>query len=341
MSTSFNAAARLREMAGGYRASQMVLLAVRLKLADHLADGARSADDLAAVTGVLRDPLYRVLRGMAGLGLLEQAVDGRFQLTDLAQPLRTDHPESVVSSVLFTGSIENTRAWAELEHTLHTGVSGFEHAFGMPRFEYLRAHPEQMAIFQSQMTFQMQQVARAVVAAYDFSSARTVADLGGGRGHLLATILAAHANLRGVLFDIPETVAVAEESLRRAGILERCRLEGGDFFQSVPSDADLYILSWILHDWSDDQVMRILRNCSRSIRPGSRLLVIERVLPERAEPSDPVRGAFLGDIHMLALLTGRERTLSEFTDLLTASGFHLERVIPTDSPRTILEAYKA
>ncbi|MBV9173271.1 MAG: methyltransferase domain-containing protein [Chloroflexi bacterium] len=115
----------------------------------------------------------------------------------------------------------------------------------------------------------MQQVARAVVAAYDFSGAHTVADLGGGRGHLLATTLRAHANLRGVLFDIAETVAVAEEELRRAGILERCQLEGGDFFQSVPGDADLYILSWILHDWSDDQVMQILRNCSRSIRPGS------------------------------------------------------------------------
>ncbi|MBV9173272.1 MAG: hypothetical protein JOZ81_24670 [Chloroflexi bacterium] len=147
MSTSFNAAARLREIAGGYRASQMVLLAVRLKLADHLADGPRSADDLAAVTGVLCDPFYRVLRGMATLGLLEEAVDGRFQLTDLAQPLRTDHPESVVSSVLFTASIENTRAWAELEHTLHTGVSGFEHACGMPRFEHLRAHRADDQIF--------------------------------------------------------------------------------------------------------------------------------------------------------------------------------------------------
>ena len=325
-------------MAGGYRASQLVLLAVRLNLSDHLADGPRSADDLAAMTGTLRDPLSRVLRAMAGLGLLEEAVDGRFQLTELAQPLRTDHPHSVAPSVLFTASEENTRAWAELEHTLHTGISGFEHAFGMPRFEYLRAHPEWTTIFQSQMTLQMQQVARAVVAGYDFSGAHTIADIGGGYGLLLATILHAHPNLRGVLFDVPEVVAAAEEPLGRAGVLERCRLEGGDFFQAVPGDADVYLLSWILHDWPDDQALRVLRTCRTCVRPGSRLLLIERVLPERAESSAPARDALLGDVHMLAVLSGRERTRREFANLLSASGFSLERVVPTDSPRTILEA---
>ncbi len=327
-------------MAGGYRASQLVLLAVRLKVADHLAHGPRSADDLATLTGTLRDPLSRVLRGMAGLGLLEETDDGRFQLTELAQPLRADHPQSVAPSVLFTASQENTRAWAELEHTLHNGVSGFELAFGMQRFEYLRAHPEWSSIFQSQMTLQMQQVARAVVAAYDFSGAHTIADLGGGHGHLLATILGAYAHLRGVLFDVPQVVAAAEEPLRRAGVLERCRLEGGDFFQVVPGDADLYLLSWILHDWPDDQARRILRTCSTCVRPGARLLLIERVLPERAEPSASVRDALLGDVHMLAVLSGRERTQREFANLLDGSGFSLERVLPTDSPRMILEAVR-
>jgi hypothetical protein len=328
-------------MAGGYRASQLVLLAVRLKVADYLASGPQSADDLAAMTGTLRDPLRRVLRGMAGLGLLEELDDGRFQLTELAQPLRTDHPQSVAPSVLFTASQENTRAWAELEHTLHAGVSGFEHAFGMPRFEYLRTHPEWANIFQSQMTLQMQQVARAVVAAYDFSSARTIVDLGGGHGHLLATILEAHTSLRGVLFDVPEVVTAAEESLRRAGVLDRCRLEGGDFFQAVPGDADLYLLSWILHDWPDDHAKRILRTCSTCIRPGSRILLIERVLPERAGPGGSVRDGLLGDVHMLAVLSGRERTQREFANLLDESGFSLQRVLPTDSPRAILEAVRS
>ena len=326
-------------MAGGYRASQLVLLAVRLNIADHLATGPRSAESLAVATGTLRDPLRRVLRGMASLGLLEEVGDdGCFQLTALGQPLRTDHAQSVARSVLFTACEENTRAWAELEHTLQTGSSGFEHAFGMPRFEYLRARPAWAAIFQSQMSLQMERVARAVVAGYDFSGVDTVVDIGGGHGLLLATILHAHPDPRGVLFDLPEVVAAAEEPLRRAGVLDRCRLEGGDFFQAVPRDADLYLLSWILHDWPDEQALRILRTCRAGIRPGARLLLIERVLPERAEPTPAVREALLGDVHMLAVLSGRERTQREFADLLTASGFNLERVLPTDSPRAILEA---
>jgi hypothetical protein len=327
-------------MAGGYRASQLVLLAVRLQIAEHLAAGPRFADDLAALTGTLRDPLTRVLRGMAGLGLLEEAVDGRSQLTELAQPLRRDHPQSVASNVLFTASQENTRAWSELEHTLRTGESGFEHAFGMPRFEHLREHPEWATIFQSQMTFQMRQVARAVVAAYDFSGAHTIVDVGGGHGHLLATILEVHASLRGVLFDVPEVVAAAREPLRQACVLDRCRLEGGDFFEAIPGDADLYVLSWILHDWPDDQAKRILDTCGSCMRPGTRLLLVERVLPERAESSPLTRDALLGDVHMLAVLSGRERTQREFASLLNDGGFSLQRAISTDSPRTILEAVR-
>ena len=155
---------------------------------------------------------------------------------------------------------------------------------------------------------------------------------------LLATILHAYPNLRGVLFDVPEVVAAAEESLHRASVLERCRLVGGDFFQAVPGDADLYLLSWILHDWPDDQARRVLRTCRTCMRPGSRLLLIERVLPERAEPTPPAREALLGDVHMLAVLSGRERTQRELAMLLNDSGFSLERAFPTDSPRTILEA---
>jgi hypothetical protein len=210
----------------------------------------------------------------------------------------------------------------------------------MPRFAYLQAHPEWAAIFQSQMTLQMQQVARAVVAAYDFGGAHTIADIGGGHGHLLSSILRAHPTLRGVLFDLPEVVAAAEESLRREGVLDRCRLEGGNFFESVPDDADLYVLSWILHDWPDDQALSVLRTCREGIRPGTRVLLIERVLPENADPTGPVRDALLGDVHMLAVLSGRERTEREFASLLKESGFSLEQVIATQSPRMILEAVR-
>ena len=339
-STPLDARARLREMAAAYRASQLVFLTARLRLADHLASGPRSPEELADATGTQRDPLRRVLRGMASLGLLEEAPDGRFNLTALSEPLRSDHPASLRQDVLFTAARENTLAWASLEQTLFTGVSGFEHAFGMPRFEYLQAHPEWAAIFQSQMSLQMVQVARAVVAAYDFAGLGTVADVGGGHGTLLAAILDAYPGLNGILFDLPEVVAGAEEPLRLAGVLSRCRMVGGDFFQSVPDDADLYLLSWIVHDWPDEQAARILATCATHLRPGTRLLLIEGLQPQRAEDTAATREALLSDLHMLAVLTGRNRTRSEFEALLQAAGFRLERVIPTASPRAILEAVR-
>jgi hypothetical protein len=340
MTADGNAGKTLREMAAGYRMSQLVFLAARLGLADLLAAGPRSAVELAEATGTRAAPLYRVLRGMGGIGLFEETPDGRFGLTELSQVLRTDHPDSARDNVLFTASEENTRAWGALEHTLRTGVSGFEHAFGMPRFAHLQAHPEWAGVFQSQMSLQMSHVARAVVAAYDFSGVRLVADIGGGRGTLLAALLGAYPDLRAILFDLPEVVAEAEQRLRQAGVWERCRLVGGDFFESVPSDADLYVLSWILHDWPDNQAARILDVCALHVRQGARLLLIERVLPERADNSAATREALLGDVHMLAVLNGRERTRSEFSALLASAGFALERVITTSSPRAILEAVR-
>ncbi len=325
-------------MAAAYRASQLVFLAARLGLADLLADGPRTSQELAVATGTLPGPLHRVLRGMSGIGLIAETGEGRFALTELSEALRSDVPGSVRDNVLFTASEENTRAWGALEHTLRTGVSGFEHAFGMPRFTHLQVHPAWAGVFQSQMSLQMTQVARAVVEAYDFSGVTCVADIGGGRGTLLATLLAANPELRGVLLDLPEIVAEADQPLRRAGVRDRCRLIPGDFFHAIPSDADLYVLSWILHDWPDPDARRILDTCAAHVAPGTRVLLIERVLPERADNSPATREALFGDVHMLAVLNGRERTRSEFEALLGESGFKLERVVGTASPRAILEA---
>ena len=334
-------ATRIREMAAAYRVSQLVYLAARLRLADLLVDGPRSSEELAAATGTLAGPLHRVLRGMSGIGLIAETDDGCFSSTSLSDALRSDVAGSARDSVLFTASEENTRAWAALEHTLRNGVSGFEHAFGMPRFEHLQAQPEWAGVFQTQMSVQMAHVARAVVAAYDFSGLARVADIGGGRGTFLGTLLAAYPHLRGVLLDLPAIVAEAREPLRQAGVLDRCTLVAGDFFQAIPSDADLYVLSWILHDWPDPQALRILETCAAQLPRGTRLLLIERVLPERADNSAVSREALFGDVHMLAVLNGRERTRSEFAALLGASGFTLERVIDTASPRAILEATRS
>ena len=335
-----SAAVTLREMAAAYRTSQLLFLAVRLGLPDLLSDGPRTPDHLAQATGTHPGPLRRVLRGMACIGLVEEMPDGRFGSTELADHLRTDHPSAVRDNVSFTASEENTLAWAALERTLRTGVAGFEHAFGMPRFRYLQLHPEWATVFQKQMSLQVAQVARAVVAAYDFSGVSSVADIGGGRGTLLAAILASQPHVRGTLFDLPEVVADAELTLRQAGVRDRCSVVGGDFFEAIPQGADLYLLSWILHDWPDEDAARILARCARHLHPGTRLLVIERLLPAHADRSAATREALLGDVHMLAVLTGRERTQAEFAALLASAGFRLERVIPTSSPRAILEAVR-
>lgn len=327
-----SAEARVREMAGAYRQSQLVYLAARLRLGEHLAGGPRSPAQLAEATGTQMAALRRVLRGMAVIGLVDELADGRFGPTELSEALRT----SVRDNVLFTASEENTLAWAGLEHTLRTGISGFERAFGVPRFQYLQAHPEWADVFQSQMSLTMQQVAQAVVEAYDFSGVRTVVDVGGGRGTLLSAVLRANPETRGVLFDLPEVVAEAV----LAGVEERCRTEGGDFFARVPTGGDLYMLSWILHDWPDEQASRILDACARAIDPGVRVLFVERVLPDHADTTPATREALMGDVHMLAVLTGRERTRAEFEALLGAAGFGLRRVVATRSARSVLEAVR-
>jgi hypothetical protein len=331
-----SADARLREMAGGYRQSQLVFLAARLRLGDLLEDGPHTAAELAESTATHAAPLRRVLRGMAVVGLVEELADGRFGPTELSAALRT----SVRDNVLFTASEENTLAWAGLEHTLRTGVSGFQRAFGVPRFQYLQAHPEWADVFQSQMSLTMQHVARAVVEAYDFSGVDTVVDVGGGRGTLLSAVLRTNVAAKGVLFDLPEVAREGDAALRADGLSGRYAVQGGSFFDRVPSGGDLYMLSWILHDWPDADAARILATCATAIAPGVRVLFVERVLPDHADATPATREALMGDVHMLAVLTGRERTRAEFEALLDAAGFGLQRIVETHSPRSILEAVR-
>jgi SAM-dependent methyltransferase len=203
----------------------------------------------------------------------------------------------------------------------------------MSYFQYLADHPESAATFNAAMTGWSAQVASAVVEAYDFSDCRTVVDVGGGHGTLLGAILAAHAHLRGILFDLPHVAASAAPFLVAAGVADRCETIAGDFFEALPS-GDTYILAQILHDWDDERSQRILQNCRSAMAPAGRLLIVELVLPPGNEPS---LGKLL-DLHMLVLLTGRERTEAEYRDLLGSAGFRLTRVIPTRSGASVVEA---
>jgi ubiquinone/menaquinone biosynthesis C-methylase UbiE len=228
---------------------------------------------------------------------------------------------------------EQYQAWGGVLHSVRAGQPAFDQVYGTSYFEYVARNPDAAAIFDEAMTSYTTQVAHAVVATYDFSSAKSLVDVGGGEGMLLATILRANPSTRGILFDLPHVISRASGPLERSDVGDRCQTVAGDFFRSVPDGADTYLLAQILHDWDDDHSRTILTNCHRAMQPGGKVLVIELVIPPGNEP-------FIGkwlDLHMLVLQTGRERTAAEYQELLASAGFQLTRVIATESGASVVE----
>lgn len=323
----------------GFYVTKLLALVARLGIADQLADGPRPVADLAQAAHVLPDPLYRALRALAGFGVFEELEGRRFALTPMAELLqsaRPDRPESMRASALFLGE-DAYRAWADLSYTMETGRPAFEHAFGAPHFAYLAEHPEANEIFNQFMSANSRRDASALLAAYDFSGARTVVDVAGGQGILLSAILRSYPHLRGVLFDLPHVVAGAEPTLRSAGVADRCEVVGGDFFESVPAGGDIYTLRAIIHDWQDERAIAILRTCAQAMTPQSNVLVMDVVMEPGVNSPDKV----FFDMQMLMLPGGRERTAAEFERLFTAAGLRMTRIIPTQSVTSIIEGERA
>lgn len=327
----------MRQLLNGYRVTQILSVAARLGLADLLTNGPRTVDELAAATGTQASALYRILRALASVGVFaETAIPRQFTLTPLAATLRADHPQSERDHALFFGG-ESYRAWADLLYSAQTEAPAFEHVFGMGHFEYLAQHPEESAIFDRTMSAGSRMAAPAIAVAYDFATAGTVVDVGGGRGTLIAAILRAHPTVRGIVFDQPHVVAGAGPVLAEAGVADRCELVGGDFFTAIPEGGEVYILRRIIHDWDDDRAVAILRNCARAMAPGARMLVAETVIPPGNEPS---AAKFL-DLQMLVMTGGRERTAAEYRSLFAAAGLSLTRVIPAGPEVSLIEGERA
>ncbi len=325
--------ATLLQMMTGYWVSQALHVAAKLGIADLLADGPVDCEDLAAATDTHAPSLQRVLRALASVGVFTEVSPGSFALTPLAELLRTETPGSMRALAIMYAE-EQYRAWGELLHSVRTGEMAFDHQFGMGYFAYLAQHPEADRVFNEAMTGWTHQLVGAVVDVYDFSPFKTIVDVGGGYGALLAAILRSNPGTRGVLFEQPHVVASAEEQLVAAGVADRCTFVGGDFFAAVPTGGDAYVLSQILHDWDDERCVAILGQCRRAMPDHGKLLVVELVLPEGDEP-------FLGkwlDLHMLVLLGSRERTAAEYDTLFRAAGFKLARVVPTPPGPSVVEA---
>ncbi|HKQ63240.1 MAG TPA: methyltransferase [Candidatus Polarisedimenticolaceae bacterium] len=326
--------AQLVQMATAHWVSRIVYVAAKLNLADRLAAGPKSADDLAGPTETHAPSLYRLMRTLANLGILSEGSGRRFALTPLGEALKTGAPGSARASILTIASDWWFRGFGELMYSVETGKSGFEKSLGMPVFDWFAQNPQEASLFSETMIGFHGAEPAAIAASYDFSGFETIVDVGGATGHLLTTVLAAYPAPRGILFDLPHVVRDAPALIQARGLTGRIEIEPGSFFDGVPSGADAYLLSHIIHDWSEEQCLTILGHCRRAMRPGGRVLIVEMVLPEGNAPHP---GKLL-DLMMLVGPGGQERTEREYVALLTKAGLRLERVVPTGSPVSVVEA---
>jgi hypothetical protein len=325
---------QLRMMIAGAWVSQAIFVAARLGIADLVKDGPKSAAELAAATGSHEQALYRILRALASVGIFSEGEDNRFSLTPLAEPLRGDVKGSVRAFAIMQGEQWIWRSWGEILHSVRTGQPAFLQIYGMPLFEYYAQNPEAAGLSAEGHTSRSDPENAAMVATYDSSGINTLVDVGGGQGSLLASILKANPRLSGMLYEKPHMTEMAAPLFEKAGLAERCEIVAGDFFVSVPKGGDAYMMKKCIHDWDDDQSRQILSNVRAAIPAHGRLLLMEAVVPTGNSPSF----SKLIDLLMLVYAGGRERTESEYRDLLAAAGFKLNRVIPTACPVSIVEA---
>ena len=301
---------------------------------DLLADGPATPDEIVAKVGGHPVAMLQMLRALAGAGLFTQGADGRFGLTPASETLVTGHPTAARDMVVSIGGPAFSAAMDAMPAVLETGRTGIEIALGTSFFDYLRRHPDQEASFNRMMIAVHGGEPAAVAEAYDFAGINRIVDVGGGLGTMLVTLLGRHPHLTGVLFDAPTVVDQAKATIAAAGLEGRCERVGGDFFASVPAGGDAYVLSHIIHDWPVEECRTILRNCREAMNPGGKVLIVEMVLPDGAEPHP---GKIL-DVVMLAVPGGRERTAAEYAELLAPAGLRVERVVPTASPVSVVEA---
>ena len=327
------------ERIAAYWQSQLLYVAAKLGIADVLAAGPLTVNEIASRVGAHPPYLGRVLRALASVGIFAADPHGRFHLTRLAQTLRSDHPESLRDFALMLVDDYNWAAWGALEHAVRTGESAFEHVHGAPAFPWMREHPEKERMFSASMASISVMENAAVSRAYAFGKLRKIVDVGGAHGHLLVAILRSYVKLRGVLFDQPAVIDEAVKSgvTNAADLSGRFETVGGDFFDSMPPGADAYVMKYIIHDWDDDKSVRILQNCRKAMAEDGRVLVIDHVVAA----GNRFDWGKLMDINMMVMLGSKERTKDEFRQLFARAGLRLKRVIRTASSLSILEGVAA
>lgn len=328
----------LMHMTVGFWISQAIYSAAQLNIADHLQAAPLTTSNLAKALNGDEAYVFRLMRALAGIGLFRENPDSTFELTSQSQLLRSDHPQSMLPAILMLGD-ENYRAWGHLAEAVQSGGIPFEKAYGLQAYEFYRQNPLLGKRFNDAMGALNRQDVLAIAEAYDFGAFKTIADIGGGNGTLLVTILKHHPSLSGLLFDLPQVANEAAEFLTKEGMAERCRFVAGDFFKTVTPGADAYILAHIMHTFNDDLCLQILRNVRQAMPDNGRLLVIEEILQPGNDPAT-AKTKFM-DLNMLVLTDGgREHTQAEFEALFQAAGFRLSGITPTPSGTCVIEAIK-
>ncbi len=328
----------LLQMAVGKWVCQALKVAAELGVADLLAGGPRSVDEIAHGTGSNHDALYRLLRALAALGVFTERGDRSFENNALSTALRSDVPRSARAMVRWLGEEAAWHAWADFAHSVRTGEPAFDHFHDEQVFDYFAKNPLSAKIFNAAMTSFSASTGPAVARAYDFSGIGKLVDVGGGHGGLLLAIAERFPAIDCVLFDRPEVIAGAGLVLSTSRHAARIETRSGDFLEGVPEGADAYIMKHIIHDWDDERCVRILGHCAAAATKEGRVLVVDQVVTDRPE------SAFskIMDLEMLAMTPGgRERTELEFRDLFEQAGLVLTRVVPTDSLVSIVEGRKA
>lgn len=310
--------------------SKPIYAAAELGIADLLADGPKSIDELARLSNSHAPSLYRMMRALASVGVFAETDEKHFTLTPMAECLKTGAMRTWAQMV---HADWNDKAWDYFLDNVKTGETAFEKAHDMPLFRWLGNNPQAAELLSEANAIKAANSHRAIVEAYDFSGIHTLIDIGGGHGALMAEILEANPAMKGIVADLPPVLEGARKTIREREFENRCELRECDFFRKVPTGGDAYLLSHILHDWQDEQCKTILDNCRKAMKLGSRLLVVEIIVPSGNQPSI----AKLLDLEMMIITGGRERTLEEFKNLFQSSGFRLSPVIPTKEGISILE----
>jgi hypothetical protein len=310
--------------------SRAVYVAAKLGVADVLGDGPRPVAEIAAAVGAHPGALHRLLRALASLGVFAER-GGRWELTPMAEALRSDRPGSLRAMALAVGGLPY-RAWGEALHSVQTGRPAFDHVHGVGFFDHLAGDPESARVFDEAMNAQSSLSHAAIVGSYDFSGFGRIVDVGGGQGVLLERILRANPKASGVVFDQAHVVAEGRARLAGSDLEGRIEFVAGSFFDGVPAGGDAYLLGMVIHDWDDAEAIRILGACRRAMGAGAKLLLSELVIP-------PGNAPFFGkllDLDMLVSFGGRERTADEYRALFKDAGFALTRIVPAYGPMTAI-----